>query len=152
MTQQSAPQEDQQAKAAVEAPPSLYLVALYQLVGGAFALYGMLKVYGPGVPEYQLLARMSLHHSLPYAVLVTAGLLNALAGIVIGVGVFARWAWVRPLFVVMLVETTVLQLVDMKMAGPFEFLTVGAIFCVSLYVAFLLYRDPADRYFRNRWR
>ncbi|WP_295565599.1 hypothetical protein [uncultured Stenotrophomonas sp.] len=152
MTQQSASHEGQQAKAAVEAPPSLYLVALYQLLGGAFALYGMLRIYGPGVPEYQLLAQMRLYHSLPYSVLVTVGVLNALAGIVIGVGIFARWAWVRPLFVVMFVETIVLRLVDMKMAGPFEFLTVGAIFCVSLYVAFLLYRDPADRYFHNRSR
>ncbi|ACF50872.1 hypothetical protein D7U98_03740 [Stenotrophomonas maltophilia] len=152
MTQHSAPHEGPQAKAAVEAPPSLYIVALYQIVGGALALYGMLEVYGPKVPEYQLLARMSLYHSLPYAALVTAGVLNGLAGIVIGVGIFARWGWVRPLFVIMFLETMVLKLVDMKSAGPFEFLTLGAIFCVSLYCAFLLYREPASRYFASRAR
>lgn len=134
----------------VQAPTALYFIVLYQVAGGLLGLYLTYSNYGPPVSGSQLMARMSLYHSLPYAVLVSAGVINGLAAIVIGIGIAMRQAWVRPLFLLIAAETTILMLLDLKRPGPVEFFTVAGVLLVNVYIAFVLYLEPANRYFQRR--
>lgn len=151
MTQDNTPVERAVTQPA-EAPPSLYVVALYQLLGGALALYLFLKNFGPHLPAYQRTLLADIHFGLPYPLVLASGLFNNVAAIIIGVGIFLRWEWVRPLFIAVFMETTVLTLFTLKAKGPIGFLTLLVTFCVSLYIAHLLYRAPATHYFSRRGR
>lgn len=146
----SAPAGSGNDAALAPAPTALHVIMLYQLAGGLLGLYLTYRNYGPQVPDFQLLARLSVYHSLPYAVLVTAGVINGLAAMVIGIGIAMRLAWVRPLFLLIGAETIILMLLDLTHPGPVEFFTVAGVVLVNVYIAFALYLEPANRYFLRR--
>lgn len=128
-------------------PVSLTLLAWFEIIGGLLGIFNLWYQYGPRIPDYQLVARLELYHSLPLKVIVSVGLINAIAGIVIGIGILKRYELVRILFILTALEGFVVSIIDSKAPSELKIPIFIALLLFDVFVIYLLYRQPAKTYF-----
>ena len=131
-------------------PISLTLVAWFEIAGGLFNVFNLWNQYGSQIPDFQLEARLEvfqMYHSLPFRAFVSIAVINSIIGIVIGIGIFKRYGWVRILFVLTSIVGFAFTAIDSKASSLFKIPLLLGIFLLDLLILSLLYRQSANVYF-----